>query len=235
MTVDPVNDAPVCTAVSLTTNEDTPGSTAPVCNDVDNVSLTYLIGTQPGHGSAAVVSGQLSYSPAPNYHGADSFTYTANDGSLDSVPANVGVTVTPLNDPPYAVRDNVEALLNKPLIIDVLENDGDVDGDALSVTQVTVPAHGTAVIEADNTITYTPAPSYFGSDTFTYTIADPSGATANQDVSIMVILGEANFMNTSTNEFFATLQEAVNDPDTMSWHTILTVGPGPFAGTTLLR
>ena len=50
----------------------------------------------------------------------------------------------------------------------------------------------------------------------------------------MVILGEANFMNTSTNEFFATLQEAVNDPDTMSWHTILTVGPGPFAGTTVL-
>ena len=159
VTVNPVNDAPVCTVVSLTTNEDTPGSTAPVCNDVDNVSLTYLIGTQPGHGSAAVVSGQLSYSPAPNYHGADSFTYTANDGSLDSVPANVGVTVTPLNDPPYAVRDNVEALLNKPLIIDALENDGDVDGDALSVTQVTVPAHGTAVIEADNTITYTPAPS----------------------------------------------------------------------------
>ena len=95
-----VNDAPVCSNVSLTTDEDTPGDVAPNCTDVDGDSLTYSIVSGASHGTASVVSGQLHYSPAANYNGSDSFTYKANDGLLDSNTATVNVTVNAVNDPP---------------------------------------------------------------------------------------------------------------------------------------
>jgi hypothetical protein len=64
ITVNPVNDAPVCSNVSLTTDEDTPGDVAPDCTDVDGDHLTYSIVSGASHGTASVVSGQLHYSPA---------------------------------------------------------------------------------------------------------------------------------------------------------------------------
>ncbi len=95
-----VNDAPVCSNVSLTTDEDTPGDVAPDCTDVDGDPLTYSIVSGASHGTASVVSGQLHYSPAANYNGSDSFTYKANDGLLDSNTATVNVTVNAVNDAP---------------------------------------------------------------------------------------------------------------------------------------
>ena len=100
ITVTPVNDAPVCQNTSLTTAEDTVGSTAPVCSDVDGDTLTYSIVGQGTNGTAAVVAGQLQYTPNPNFHGTDSFTYRANDGTVNSNTASVAVTVTPVNDAP---------------------------------------------------------------------------------------------------------------------------------------
>ena len=100
ITVTAVNDAPTCADVSLTTAEDTTGSTAPDCADVDGDALTYSIVDQPTDGSAAVVLGQLEYSPDLNFNGTDSFTYLANDGLLDSNVATVDVTVTAVNDAP---------------------------------------------------------------------------------------------------------------------------------------
>ena len=100
LTVYAVNDAPVCSNVSLTTDEDTPGDVAPDCTDVDGDTLTYSIVSGASHGTASVVSGLLHYSPAANYNGSDSFTYQANDGFLDSNTATVNVTVNAVNDPP---------------------------------------------------------------------------------------------------------------------------------------
>ncbi len=97
-----VNDAPVCVDVFITTDEDTTGSTSPDCADVDGDTLTYSIVAQPANGSAAVVAGQLEYSPDLNFNGSDSFTYRANDGTVNSNTATVNVTVNPVNDAPVA-------------------------------------------------------------------------------------------------------------------------------------
>ena len=89
VTVNAVNDAPVCANVSITTDEDTAGTTAPDCSDVDGDTLTYAIVDQPANGTAAVTAGQLEYTPNLNFNGSDSFTYKANDGTADSNVANV--------------------------------------------------------------------------------------------------------------------------------------------------
>ena len=68
----------------------------------------------------------------------------------------------------------------------MLANDSDPDNDPLTVTGTTTPAHGTAVVNANNTITYTPATGYTGPDSFTYSISDGRGGTASATVSITV-------------------------------------------------
>ena len=85
----------------LTTNEDVAGEATPACTDVDTGdTLTYSIVDQGTNGDVSVVAGKLSYTPDFNYNGADTFTYKANDGTVDSNTATVNVTVTPVNDPP---------------------------------------------------------------------------------------------------------------------------------------
>ncbi len=100
VTVTHVNQAPVCSTVALSTPVNTAGDAAPSCTDAENDTLTYAIVAQPTHGTASVVAGQLHYVPASGYEGSDSFTYKANDGSLDSNTATVNVTVTHVNQAP---------------------------------------------------------------------------------------------------------------------------------------
>src|SRR5207253_1589620 len=73
-----------------------------------------------------------------------------------------------------------------PVAIAVLANDRDVDGDPLTVAGVGAPSHGTAVLNADQTITYTPGANYNGADTFTYLVSDGHGGTATGTVSVTV-------------------------------------------------
>src|SRR5205823_10781872 len=70
--------------------------------DVDGDPLTYAVVVPPSHGSLSGTAPNLTYSPAPDFNGQDSFTFKANDGLLDSVPATVALTVQPVNDLPLA-------------------------------------------------------------------------------------------------------------------------------------
>jgi hypothetical protein len=97
------DNAPVCSDLAVTTAEDIPVQVAPACTDVDGNSLTYSIVTQPSNGSASVVVGNLSFSPALNLPGEYSFTYKANDGFINSAPATVEVIVTAVPDPPIDI------------------------------------------------------------------------------------------------------------------------------------
>jgi Bacterial Ig domain len=94
VTVVPANDVPTCNPVTLTTQVNVAGSAPTACADVDGDSLTYEILTQPTHGTASVNLNELSYSPATDYTGTDTFTYRAWDGTVFSAAADVAVTVT---------------------------------------------------------------------------------------------------------------------------------------------
>jgi hypothetical protein len=183
VTVTAVNDAPVCSPVTLTTAEDTPGQTNPSCTDADGNILTYSIVAQPAHGSASVAAGKLAYTPAANYNGADSFTYKANDGTVDSNTATVSVTVTAVNDAPVCSPVTLNTAEDTPGQTN--PSCTDADGNILTYYIVAQPAHGSASVAAGK-LAYTPAANYNGADSFTYKANDGTADSNTATVSVTV-------------------------------------------------
>ena len=105
ITVRPVNDAPVASNGTLTVAEDTSGTVTLVATDVEGDSLTYSVVTQPNaaHGTVTISGNKATFTPKPNWNGTTSFTYRANDGTVNSNTATVTVTVTPVNDAPVGM------------------------------------------------------------------------------------------------------------------------------------
>jgi regulation of enolase protein 1 (concanavalin A-like superfamily) len=176
----------VDTPLSLSVAEDL------LANDSDaNGDPLSLVGfTQPSNGTLVDNGdGTLTYTPATGYEGPDSFTYTVSDGNGGSDTATVALYVnTTGNFPPVAEDDTARARIGAPLVIavaDLLANDRDAEGAALSLTGFTQPAHGTLVDNGDGTLTYTPEDGYIGLDGFSYTITDGLD-TDTADVELVV-------------------------------------------------
>lgn len=91
----------------------------------------------------------------------------------------------------FECSDTADTSADTRVTIDVLANDSDPDGDPLSVIEVTEPRNGTAIINADDTITYTPNAEFTGTDRFWYTISDGKGGTDMAAVTITVSAGNA--------------------------------------------
>lgn len=146
------------------------------------MALSAVLVNGPAHGTLALqASGGFTYAPAPNFNGPDSFTYVASDGSQQSAVATVSITVTAVNDPPVAVNDAATTSRNVAVNIAVLANDSDVEGSiaASSLTIATSPRSGSVTRKTNGTVTYTPKRSFVGTDSFTYTVMDTSGARSN--------------------------------------------------------
>ena len=128
----------------------------------------------------------MTYTPAANYNGSDSFTFKANDGIVDSSPATVSITVTAVNDTPVATAQSVSTAQNTAKAITLAGTD--IENSALTYTIVTQPAHGTLSGTAPN-VTYTPTTGYSGADSFTFRVNDGTVNSANATVSITVTGG----------------------------------------------
>jgi len=193
ITVNAVNDPPVAQAQDVTTGQDVPLQITLAGDDGDpetGQTLSFALGDGPMHGTLSgfdPVAGTVTYTPAAGYVGQDVFTFTVNDGELDSTEAHVIIDVTDVNDPPDAVDDAVTTEEDIPVVIDVLSNDTDADPqDVLTVTAVTQGGHGTVTINANDTVRYAPQDGFDGSDSFTYTISDGHGAADTATVSVTV-------------------------------------------------
>lgn len=160
--------------------------------DANNDTLTVISVTQGTHGSVAITGGGtgVSYAPAPNYFGPDSFTYTISDGNGGEDTANVSVNVSNVNDAPTATGNAYDTNSNTPLHINapgVLANDSDIDGDSLSAQQVSGPSHALSfALHADGSFDYTPAVDFAGSDSFTYRASD--GAAQSNTVTVNITI-----------------------------------------------
>lgn len=92
----------------------------------------------------------------------------------------------PPNEPPIAADDIAFTTRDTPVLIDVLANDSDPDGDALAIQSFTQPANGSVNDNGDGTLTYTPAPGFSGTDRFDYVVHDDRGGAAAATVSVTV-------------------------------------------------
>ncbi|KIQ25679.1 hypothetical protein RT97_23645, partial [Variovorax paradoxus] len=133
----------------------------------------------------------MVFTPAPNFNGTASFTYTVSDGNGGTSTATVTVNVGAVNDAPVATDDVATTPINTPLAnIPVLANDTDVDGDPLTVTGATVnPALGTVTVNPNGTLDFTPANNVTGPVQITYTVSDGKGGT---DTGVLTVNIGAN-------------------------------------------
>jgi VCBS repeat-containing protein len=188
ITVNPVNDAPVANDDSATTNEDTAVTIDVLANDldVDGDTLTVDSVTQGSNGTVTNNSTDVVYTPAADYCGADSFTYTASDGNGGSDTTTVSITVTCVNDAPVANDDSATTNEDTAVTIDVLANDSDVEGDGLSISAFDTTSLVGGIVACTTSCIYTPAADFNGPDIFSYTISDGNGGSDTASVTITV-------------------------------------------------
>ncbi len=201
ITVTAVNDAPVAVNDTYRTTFETPATiTAPGVlgndTDVDRDSLTAALVTGVNNGTLVLnADGSFTYTPNTGFSGVDTFTYKANDGTLDSGIATVTITVTTyVNTPPVAVDDTYETDQDVQLVVPapgVLLNDYDIDNDILTATLKTNVTNGTLVLLENGSFTYTPNAGFCGVDSFVYTLVsypriNADGWTADATATITV-------------------------------------------------
>ncbi len=219
------NVAPVAQADTASTQEDSAVQVDVTANDSDadsalnKASVTVVTAAQHGITSVDTGTGVISYTPAGNYNGSDSFSYQVQDiyGANSNV-VTVSVTVQPVNDAPQAVADIASTTEDTALMVDVLANDSDIDsGDSLdpaTLTLVTSPTHGTAQI-SHGQVSYTPAANFNGSDTFSYTVADQQGAVSNV-ASVMINVGSSNDAPLANNDTASTDEDHAVSVDVLA-------------------
>jgi VCBS repeat-containing protein len=231
----PPNTPPVAANDSYSTNEDTALSVpAPGVlgndSDPDGDTLTAQKASDPAHGTVSFnANGSFTYTPAANYNGPDSFTYTANDGEFDSNVATVNLTVNAVNDAPTTTNDSYSTNEDTPLTIaapGVLSNDSDVDGNTLTAVKVSDPAHGSVTLNSNGSFTYTPAANYNGPDSFTYKAndgtADSNVATVNltvnavNDAPTVEVVAGGSCLSDRSGQINLTLNDADGDALTLS-------------------
>ncbi|MCA9514704.1 MAG: tandem-95 repeat protein, partial [Myxococcales bacterium] len=158
-------------------------------SDPDGDTLTVVSASDPPHGTAVVTGdGDVRYTPDADFAGTETFTYVVCDSLGGCDVAVVTVHVTAVNDAPIALDDRASSG-GGAVVIDVVANDYDPEGDTLSVIATTEPAHG-AVTLVNGVVTYTPDAGYAGTDAFEYTISDGHGGTAVATVTVDVGLGD---------------------------------------------
>ena len=196
ITVDPVNDPPEADAGTATTDEDVPVTITLTGSDIDNDALTFEVATAPSSGSLGGImpindtTAEVTYTPNADFNGNDSFTFTVNDGTIDSDEATVEITVNAVNDPPEADSGTAKTDQNTPVTITLTGSD--VDGDALTFAIATSPANGnlsaiTSINDTTAEVTYTPDADFDDTDSFTFTVND--GTADSDEATVEVIVG----------------------------------------------
>jgi large repetitive protein len=240
ITVTPVDDPPVAVEDSATVGEDSgPSAIDVLANDTDGGdggTKQIASAGDPEHGKV-VVSGDnlgLSYEPNADYCGPDSFTYTLNGGST----AKVITTVTCDNDAPIATDDGYEVNEGQTLSIaapGVLGNDTDAEGNPLTATLVSGPAHAASgagfTLNPDGSFDYTPEAGYNGPDSFTYKASD--GTADSNIATVEITVGPVNDAPTFDLGADQTVVNTAGAQTVEGFATNISAGPSDESGQAL--
>ncbi len=222
VTITPVNDAPTANPASLTVAEDTATPGALTGSDPEDDPLTYAVDTNGTKGTVVVTdatSGAYTYTPDLNETGEDAFTFIANDGNLDSLPATVTVTITAANDVPIAHPATLTVAEDTPTPGTLSGSDPEGSPLTFAIDPADDGTLGTAVITDASTgaYTYTPHLNATGEDTFTFTVND--GVFDSSPATVTVTITPVNdapvlsFTGTTTVEEEAPLSLSLSATD----------------------
>jgi uncharacterized protein (TIGR03437 family) len=184
LTVMPVNDAPKADSRSVSTQKNKPLAVTVSGSDVDGDTLSYSVLGGAAHGVIGGTPPNLTYTPANNYTGGDSFRFRVNDSKGGTADGTITVNVSGgPNSPPGAGNPKAKTPKDKPVSITLTGSDP--DGDKLTYSITNPPTKGALSGNPPN-LTYTPNSGYVGLDSFKYQVRDPGGETAIGTVDIEV-------------------------------------------------
>ncbi|WP_289024957.1 IPT/TIG domain-containing protein, partial [uncultured Sphingomonas sp.] len=158
------------------------GTPIDLSGSITGVHGSIAVVTVPQHGAYVVTGDTVTYTPNAGYYGADSFTYTATGPGGTSAPARVDVTVATPPAPTVANKSVAVPYASTGTAIDLSTS---ITGVHASIAVTSGPAHGTVTIAGD-VVTYTPAATHYGADSFTYTATGPGGTSAAATVTLTV-------------------------------------------------
>ncbi|HZN35961.1 MAG TPA: Ig-like domain-containing protein [Pirellulaceae bacterium] len=223
-------------------NEDAVNATLnPLLNDTNignnqNVLTISAVGSTSSGGTVTIAPDgkSLKYSPAANFSGAETFTYTARNQNNETNVATITVQVQPSNDPPSGVNDSFNVPEDSQnFVLDVLGNDltSPDTGETLRVTQVSAGSAGGTLTIGNNgaNIRYTPALNFLGTETFTYTLSDRTTGGLTSTASVTLTVGEVNDPPVATSDS-ATVAEDSNET---TINVVANDGIGPDTGETI--
>jgi len=178
-------NAPIGNPDYFTVNENSRVNIDILSNDVGD-DLIFKNLTSPVHGTLSINQNIIVYQPDIDFIGDDEFYYTPSNGVVDGNITSVHISIEAINEVPVARDDSVTINENEFIIIDVLDNDYDLNGDNIFIHSVTQPRNGLTYIE-DNKIKYIPNKDFFGEDSFEYTPHDGKERGESGEVNITVL------------------------------------------------
>jgi large repetitive protein len=212
--------------------------------DPDGNPLTYALVSNPSNGTVSFNSnGTFTYNPAPGFFGTDTFQYQVCDNGIPKMCSFATVTLTVtnpngnggpiINHPPVAIDDYSATPMNTAITILVKSNDYDIDAGSNGVLGLPMmtqfPANGTAIVNANGTIKYTPNSGFVGMDMFKYRVCDGGGLCSEAIVTINVTGSPI----TTNNPPMATNDSKVGVKNGLISGTVATNDMDPDAGQTL--
>lgn len=161
--VDDTPDRPVAFGNNMIVGSEISGNVNLLGSDPNDVALTYNITSQPSNGIVTVSNNVATYTSNTGFSGNDQFEFVVSNGTYQSEPAIITVTVIFV----VPVTDDISAntVVNQSVDITALGNDP--QGQPLTYSVVSSPANGSVTI-VDNILQYTPATDFTGTDSFTY-------------------------------------------------------------------
>ena len=149
-------------------------------SDLDGDILSFSLASEATNGSVIINGSAATYTPSQDYHGNDSFTFTASDGELSDT-ATVTITITAINDAPVLATIGDQASYGAGTIA---LSATDVDGDNLTYTVSSDEANVTASISG-TTLTLTPAAAWNGTANITVIVSD--GSLADSETFVFTV------------------------------------------------
>ncbi|MBB1420121.1 tandem-95 repeat protein, partial [Pseudoalteromonas sp. SG44-1] len=194
LTVNAVNDAPVASAEAVSVNEDTLLTVNLAASDIEGDTLTYQISSQPQNGRVTLTGSQAIYQGESDFFGTDSFSFVANDGSVDSAPAVITVTVSSVNDVPV-ISGSPTVSVSEKIAYSFAPTATDTEGDNL-------------------TFSISNKPSWLSFDSSTGLL---SGTAGNSDVGVYsnIVISVSDGMDTVSLPAFNLTVINVNDAPTI--------------------